>query len=818
MFNSIIDAFASMNLTPTYLLVIGALIGYFRQQHAKSKVPGALNIPKDLLKSTDFNKLWTLLYVVLLPLSYLVNVFVYAVYALMWLIDIIGSVVRWSANKLYWLWSQLILGLGGFSFYVLWHYLVIWPYKLFAKMLSSFIASFNWEDNRSSYRTVVTAVLIAVGGYLLDDLLAIELFNFSDITLVAGILYVLDAVGSHMAKAMGAKAKGMRPTYAALIVTAVLVFVAESLAQDYLLLNQAAGLLGGVVLGVSVVTWLYGVIIAAAAVQFLSLVIPAYLKNDGPFNWLTALRDSFRSRWLKSIGSILIFTLAYNTLGMWIYDNVQEVTAAPYSEYTAAIEQRKADNIVALEEAVADLSLAMSTDTIDANALSSAYGDIRSIHAGNTFWSAVPNALRDVVYMEVNKPFETTDEDVEGLTALVDGHKESMATTTAALDSIIALAEGELATATARRDRVNASGITASEDGAVENGTRLRFGMPVPNDASSLKWHITDEEGDTIYSKTRSEIGYQFKSGDYQIFAAPVIDCGSGDWSSHSVSVNETPDAPAPLRMGEVRGRTDVCAGDEYTYTTAKGMEIYKWSVPAGVEILSEDENVLKVNWGTTSGEVTVMGELDGETYTTSRLYVAATGAPGVTISDEGETPEEPQAVNTVSLEYYPVTLEAANGPVDAANASLASAQANKEAYLFEANNTLMLLEASMQNGAKEVSGNMTSWLLNLLGKALLLFVMSLLLGIALNFMVVWTSKYFGGLYDMDQDGTTHFKATLTEYEGKYEGFPYVGLFTLVALIAVGSYFGYELALEYEMYLENDSWPTLMEYIGDKLP
>ena len=86
---------------PTYLLVIGALIGYFRQQHAKSKVPGALNIPKDLLKSTDFNKLWTLLYVVLLPLSYLVKVFVYAVYALMWLVDIIGSVVRCSANKLY---------------------------------------------------------------------------------------------------------------------------------------------------------------------------------------------------------------------------------------------------------------------------------------------------------------------------------------------------------------------------------------------------------------------------------------------------------------------------------------------------------------------------------------------------------------------------------------------------------------------------------------------------------------------------------------------------------------------------------------------
>ena len=816
MLQALIDAFASMNLTPNYLLVAGALIGYFRQQHAQSKVPGALSIPKDLLKSTEFNKLWTLLYVFLLPLSFLVNIFVYAVYALMWLIDVIGTVVRWSANKLYWLWSQLILGLGGFSFYVLWHYLVIWPYKLFAKMLSSFIASFNWEDNKASYRTVVIAVLIAVGGYLLDDILTIELFNFSDITLVAGILFVLDAVGGHMAKAMGTKAKGMRPTYAALIVTAVLVFVAESLAQDYLLLNQAAGLLGGVVLGISVVTWLYGVIIAAAAVQFLSLVIPTYLQNDGPFNWLTALRDSFRSRWLKSIGSILIFILAYNTLGMWIYDNVQEVTAAPYNEFTTAIEQRKADNVLAMEEAVADFNSAVSADTIDANALSGAYAEIRSIQAGNTFWSSVPNALRDVVYMKVNEPFTTTEEDVDGLTALVDAHKNDMTDRIAALDSTIASAEGELASAVARRDRVNAYGITASEDGSIENGTRLRFGMPVADDASSLKWRITNNEGDTVYSATSTEISYRFKSGDYMVLAAPVNDCGSGDWSSYDINVNEP--QKAPLRMGTVRGPSEVCEGQEYTYTTSEGMDIYIWSVPADVEILKKDDQMLKVEWGRTSGEVTVMGELDGATYANSSLYVSATGAPGVTINDEGKTIQEPVGGYTIALDYYPVTLEEADVVVDKAKDLVESATANKEAYLLQANNELTLLEAAMQNGTQEVSGNMTNWIFNLLGKALFLFIMSLLLGIALNFMVVWTSKYFGGLYDMDQDGTTYFRATLTDYEGKYDGFPYVGLFILVALVAVGSYFGYELALEYEMYLDNESWPTLMEYIGDKLP
>src|SRR6056300_1324267 len=124
MSNSLLGAFASLNLAPTYLLIIGALIGYFRHQHEGKKVPGSLSIPKDLLKSTEFNKLWTLLYVLLLPLSWAVNVVAHAVYALMWLVDIIGSVVRWVADKLYWLWNQIVLGLGGFSFYMAWHYLV----------------------------------------------------------------------------------------------------------------------------------------------------------------------------------------------------------------------------------------------------------------------------------------------------------------------------------------------------------------------------------------------------------------------------------------------------------------------------------------------------------------------------------------------------------------------------------------------------------------------------------------------------------------------------------------------------------------------
>ena len=170
MSNSIIDVLTSLNLTPTYLLILGALIGYFRHQHAGGKVPGALSIPNDLLKSSEFNKLWTLLYVVLLPLSWIVNVFAYAVYALMWLINVIGGIVHWATSKLLWVWNQVIIGLGGFSFYQLWHYLVKWPYQLFNILLSTFVASFNWATYKSTYRGVVIASLVGVSGFLLDDI------------------------------------------------------------------------------------------------------------------------------------------------------------------------------------------------------------------------------------------------------------------------------------------------------------------------------------------------------------------------------------------------------------------------------------------------------------------------------------------------------------------------------------------------------------------------------------------------------------------------------------------------------------------------
>ena len=345
---------------------------------------------------------------------------------------------------------------------------------------------------KSTYRTAAIASLVGVSGFLIDDILDLEMFQFSDVSIWIGAIVLLNAVGSHMSAAMGVKEKGMRPTYAALVVTAVLVFVVQTIAQDYLMLNEAAGILGGVVLGVSVVTWVYSIIISAALAQF--FLVPAYLTTEGPFKWLDALRVAFASRWLKSIGSIAVFVIAYNTLGLWIYENVKQVAAEPYSEYVAVVDDKMAANDSDMVEAQADLMAAVSAEEPSAEDLASAYSKVRAIESGNSFWSAVPRELRDVVYMDVNKPFATEESDVEAAQGAVADFDSLAAFKVSEFDAAIEQALLDVSIAEAERNRIASSGITASEDGRIENGERMRFGMPIPEDADNLKWRITDDE------------------------------------------------------------------------------------------------------------------------------------------------------------------------------------------------------------------------------------------------------------------------------------------------------------------------------------
>ena len=87
-----------------------------------------------------------------------------------------------------------------------------------------------------------------------------------------------------------------------------------------------------------------------------------------------------------------------------------------------------------------------------------------------------------------------------------------------------------------------------------------------------------------------------------------------------------------------------------------------------------------------------------------------------------------------------------------------------------------------------------------------------LLLAIALNFVVLWTSRYFGVLYNCDQEGPTYFRSSLGDYQSNYDGFPYLGLFVLVVIIVGGGLLGMAATQDLKTLQEGD-FPTLYELI-----
>lgn len=814
MLNLVSDVVTTLNLTPAYLLIIGSLIGYFRHQHTGDKVPGALSIPKDLLKSTEFNKLWTLLYVLLLPLSYMVNIVAHAVYAFLWLINTLSAVVRWLADKLYWLWNELVLGLALFILYNLWHYLVKWPYKFFRTALSTFMSSFDYRKNKSSYRTTVIAVLIASSGFILNDLVQFEVLDFSKLSLLIGALYVLTVVGNNMAETMGENPKGMRPTYAALVLTALLVAIIQALASKYMLLNQAAGVLGGVVLGVSVATWVYSILVAAAVAQFISLLVPTYLKQEGAFNWLHALRDSFISRWLKSIGSIMAFIIAYNTIGMWIYNNAREIANDPYQDFLSAVEHRQSKNDSILGEAMFNLSEIESRDTVSLIDLDEVYSTMLSVHSGNSFWQSIPTDLRDVIRMGASSPFNVSDEIISASQKEMNQRDRVNDSVHRENEAVVSEMSNILAKAISERDRVSDYDITASEDGTVEEGVLVRFGMPIPEDADNLKWRITNSEKDTIYSSTRKVLSYNFAPGNFTVHAAPINSCGTGDWTTYDITVNK---APNNVRLGGISGSTQVCSNKEYTYYAPSGMDLYVWDVPSGAEIVKDNDNSIVVKWGRSSGEVSVIGELENKRSNKSVLYVKVSAAPGTNLSDEGKSPSELEE-NKPSLDNYPVTIDEANVHVENALANLSAAEEIRDQHVLKSANEHNINQAKLNYLSAQKSGNVLALILNVLGKMMMIFVMSLIFSIVLNFVLIWTSAYFGTLYDLDQEGSTYFKSILSNYRQTHAGFPYVGIFTLILLILLSGFIGFEFIGQFSKYFESSEWPSVMNLVGKYLP
>ena len=101
-----------------------------------------------------------------------------------------------------------------------------------------------------------------------------------------------------------------------------------------------------------------------------------------------------------------------------------------------------------------------------------------------------------------------------------------------------------------------------------------------------------------------------------------------------------------------------------------------------------------------------------------------------------------------------------------------------------------------------------------LIGKFLFLVVSSAVFAILLNFVVLWLATYFGRVYTMDQDGDSYFNSTLLDYRANYEGFPYAGIFLVIAMLFVAQFVGSDIDAGAWSTLEDSSaCPMIMDYL-----
>lgn len=141
--------------------------------------------------STKLKGYWTPLFLLVAPVAFVYNVIATAVYALMVLCEWGVSLVRWLIGIILWIWNK------GFLWYwrnvivvpvvliarSFWHYVVIWPWRIYKTAYFSIKDSVSREGMRVGAMTM-TLVAACVGlGYWLGHVSGMELFLFLGILL-----------------------------------------------------------------------------------------------------------------------------------------------------------------------------------------------------------------------------------------------------------------------------------------------------------------------------------------------------------------------------------------------------------------------------------------------------------------------------------------------------------------------------------------------------------------------------------------------------------------------------------------------------------
>ena len=742
--------------------LILAIIGYLRFKYDNKKSDAFFNtkdINNSWLESKDWKSRFTPFFS---AFALIYNFFVWAISGIIAIIDFvvfcfvnIVKFIKWFYKQIIlWIWYEIINPTIIFLIKVIWHYPIvfIWKMLLFALLLVS--PSFSKKNLKLAFLSLIKFTLASSFVWILYSM-----FNCIIIPIIGGaiLIFFLQYLIFNSASSMRSdkyKKEFVKPSLKINLIWVSISII--SVAIIYAIKHFASiDTVDGLSVIVSPILSAGSLVLLLMFLLSFSYLAPFAHYSDGKFNIILFITNLFKripkliyAQPFHLLGLVVVAIIPF-ALTFLLVSVIPYTGERDYKNWTSEIIELPAhmpkiydinDNITELDTNIIDLD--------------------------NKF----------VIDVDANK--------------VAISHKEDEINKLIKLRNLI----------------TNTAILTFSEDAYV--GEEQTFCIANVVNSSSYKWEVIDLDNDNVIYKqvysTKTNIDNEDvaqlfkytwpKLGNYTVQVTPQNSCGGDDVISIDVNVlSIKPTIAAPS------GRKTVCSNDKVNYITSNGYDRYEWELPDGAEIENTKKNKISILWGDNSGTVRVRGiKKDDSESLWSGIFVEVVTPVGEKTVEIAKIEDEENPSTTHPFLYY--SIQKAEDDISNVESEKNILVSNGETLVVNHDDAKELLLGRQD----ELREDIYNKIMLIIGIVLALIGFSILF--SLSFITVWTYciAFSFDIFSFEQDGKHYWEKLIATLKQRNKNQPLFGWFMVIVIIALGFIASYGYNFIFQHFLKID--------------
>ena len=732
------------------IILVLAVFGIFRSQINGAKPSGIIDL-KDTTNNWISDKSWiSRLTPIFSGLVIVYNLLLWILNGLSAIVDILKYIFNILRIVVLWVWNNIIHPTLFLTAKLIWHYLIVFLWKLFLSSISSnkLKEVFKRKNITFSFKILIQIFSISIFFFFIS-----RLFNFSQVANYILIIFSLIFVQyqifestnffTNSSSSTKRKLKIIGTSIASSTVFFVLVFLFKNYSEKVII--QGLGVTIGQIAIPIILLSLYVFVVSTF------FIAPYLNKNDdNSFDLLNFLKQS-STRLVK-----YFYSIPFHLLGILIVSIVPILIALVMSfgiNFTT-------------EKSIPEWS---ST----ANNLSSFIPEIKQ---NKKSINSVKSEMlqNDSIY---KNDIAIVDTKIEDLTSSLD--------------------EAEILKGLLIPNQI------LSFEGDPFVGEKQKFSFLETISASTYVIKIINSSNDstvrefTKYQKNKRDDGiintYVFnhkwkKSGTYRLEISPKNSCETGKPFSKIINVDNKPEQK--LSFKNPTGKNLICAGDTVFFKADQSnwVESWHWELPDGCKYISEDtESKIEVVWGNQPGTIRVYGVgAKGENQISVTKGLLVNIIPKI-----GSPMAYVDMIDDEAIEYfqYPSREELFYTMVDAENeiSSLTESLNSANNSKLDIENSYKELQLIMNNQIGNFNDIISDLRTQIFGILLALIGFILLFSILFTNLWTYMVNYNYFIYDYEQEGIHYINSQISFYKEKNKNQPLLGwailfMFTVILI------------------------------------